>query len=206
MTARIIIADDHAVVRQGLRDILKSCPGLEIAAEAVNGVEAEDMARSVAADLLLLDIGMPLRRGVTVCERLRADGIRMPVVFFTMYPPSQYIPVARKIGAQGFIGKDAASAEILKALDQVLGGNHWFPPESPSRLATAAAGNPFSDLSARELEVCQALLAGASLTRLSQQLNLSIKTLSTYRHRVLNKLGLGSNAELVSLALLYGLL
>lgn len=205
MNARIIIADDHAVVRQGLRDILKPLPHLQIVAEAADGVAAEEMARAIPADLLLLDIGMPLRRGVTVCESLRADGVVIPIVFFTMYPPSQYMPVARKIGAQGFIGKDSSSLEIVAALEQVLAGNSYFQAEQRDPRALARPGNPFSELSAREMEVCLALIAGVSLTSLAESLGLHIKTLSTYRHRLLAKVDVKSNAELVALAVLYGL-
>lgn len=207
MKARIIIADDHLVVRQGLRQILQGRPELEVVGEAVDGVAAEAQARSLLAELLILDIGLPLRRGVAVCERLRADGILMPILFFSMYPPNQYVPVARKIGAQGFVGKDANAATVLSAVEQVLSGYSYFPGGTePGRAASPVAPmhSPFATLSAREQEVLRGLLAGKSLVSLAKTMGLNTKTLSTYRHRLLSKLALQGNAELVALAILHG--
>jgi DNA-binding NarL/FixJ family response regulator len=207
MKSRIIIADDHLVVRQGLRDILHSRPDWEVVAEAADGVAAEDQTRRRLADLLILDIGLPLRRGVAVCERLRADGILIPILFFSMYPPSQYAPVARRLGAQGFIGKDATAAGVLSAVDLVLRGYTCFPgamEPAPPGPTTRDPNHPFAALSPRELEVCRGLVAGTSLVKLSRQMGLNSKTLSTYRQRVLAKLGVGGNAELVALAILHG--
>jgi len=207
MKSRILIADDHLVVRQGLRQILHSRPDWEVMAEAEDGVAAERLARNQLADLLILDIGLPLRRGVTVCERLRADGILLPILFFSMYPPSQYAPVARRIGAQGFLGKDASASQVLAAVDRVLRGYPCFPADGEARQAASAGaggGSPFDPLTDRELQVLRALVAGESLVSLARRLNLSNKTLSTYRRRLLAKLGLTGNAELVALALLHG--
>jgi DNA-binding NarL/FixJ family response regulator len=213
MNARIIIADDHHVVRHGLRQILQSRPDWEVVAEAGDGIAVEHMARSLLADLLILDIGLPLRRGVEVCERLRADGILLPILFFSMYPASQYVPVARRIGAQGFLGKDADSTSVITAVERVLKGYSHFAaepgPALPRRASTAppwgGSGNPFGALSAREAEVLRGLVAGRSLVHLSHSMGINNKTLSTYRKRLLTKLGVTSNAELLTLAILHGL-
>jgi DNA-binding NarL/FixJ family response regulator len=219
MNARIIIADDHVVVREGLRQILQGRPDWVVVDEAGDGITAEHKARSLLADLLIMDIGMPLRRGVEVCERLRADGILLPILFFSMYPPSQYVPVARRIGAQGFLGKDASSASVVAAVERVLGGYSSFAGEAvPARPAAASddarAALPtarssgscgtFATLSPRELEVLRGLVAGHSLVHMSHGLGINNKTLSTYRKRLMTKLGVTSNAELLTLAILHG--
>lgn len=202
MKSRIIIADDHPVVRRGLRDILHSRPDLEVVAEAWDGAMVEEVVRSHLAELLIMDIGLPTRRGLAVLERLRADGILLPVIFFSMYPASQYAVSAKKAGAQGFVGKEAPAAELLQAIDQVLSGGSSFGQRG-SR-ASAATDDLFHALSPRELQVLNALLAGTRLQDLSLETDLSTKTLSTYRARLLSKLDVHSNAELVALAICHG--
>jgi len=204
MRARIIIADDHLVVRQGLRSILSGSDELEVIAEVEDGASAERMARTVSADLLILDIGLPLRRGVEVCQRLRADSIFLPILFFSMYPPSQYNAVARKIGAQGFLGKDSTSASILNAVAQVLMGQTYFSDSDRALGADARESDPFACLSPRETQVLRGLVLGQSLTDQSRQMGINIKTLSTYRARILGKLGKTSNADLIALSLTHG--
>ena len=204
MKQRIIVADDHLVVRQGLRDILSQRPDLEVVAEASDGVAAEQLVRSTLAELLILDIGLPQRRGIAVLERLRADGYTLPVLFFSMYPAAQYAAFAKKAGAQGFVGKEASADELLHAIYLVLAGGSSFP----SGAIVPGKGSPvhesFAALSPRERQVLQGLLAGTSLQDLSLHLGVSTKTLSTYRARLLNKLGVQSNAELVALAISHG--
>ena len=202
MKSRIIIADDHHVVRQGLRDIVRSRTDLEVVAEATDGLMVEEVVRSTMAELLILDIGLPMRRGIAVLERLRADGILLPVIFFSMYPASQYAGFAKKAGAQGFVGKEAPADELLLAIYQVLSGGSCFAQRSAA--SASAMEGPFHALSRRELQVLNALLAGTSLQDLAQSMELSTKTLSTYRARLLAKLDVRSNAELVALAICHG--
>ena len=206
MNQRIIIADDHLVVRQGLRDILGQRPDLEVVAEASDGAMAEQLVRSTLAELLILDIGLPLRRGMPVLERLRADGYALPVLFFSMYPAAQYAAAARKAGAQGFVGKEASAEELLEAVDRVLAGGTSVPPSAEAKgpPGNVNVNNVFAALSPRERQVLQGLLAGTSLQELSLVMGLSNKTVSTYRSRLLDKLGAHSNAELVALAICHG--
>jgi RNA polymerase sigma factor (sigma-70 family) len=208
MKQRIIIADDHLVVRQGLRDILGLRADLEVVAEAADGVMAEQLVRSTLAELLILDIGLPLRRGMPLLERLRADGYALPVLFFSMYPAAQYAAAARKAGAQGFVGKEASAEELLEAVYRVLAGGTSFPPSAEAQGQQGSfnvnVNDVFAALSPRERQVLQCLLAGTSLQELSLVLGLSNKTVSTYRSRLLNKLGAHSNAELVALAICHG--
>ena len=202
MASRLIIADDHDVVRQGLRDIFAHTPDLEVVAEAADGVEAERLARETPADLLLLDISLPRRRGVLVLESLRADGIRIPVLFFSMHPASQYVDFARRSGAQGFVCKDADSASLLRAVRRVVAGGEAFPGRP--RSAERAAVDAFAGLSRREAEVLRNLLRGVPLVRIAERLGVGAKSVTTYRRRILDKLGVKSNAELAALAARHG--
>ena len=143
-----------------------------------------------------------LRRGMAVLERLRADGYGLPVLFFSMYPAAQYTAFAKKAGAQGFVGKEASAAELLQAVYQVLAGGSSFHQSATA--AGRSVNDTFQTLSPRENQVLQGLLAGTSLQELSLRLQVSTKTLSTYRARLLNKLGVQSNSELVALAICHG--
>ncbi|UCV21764.1 response regulator [Ferribacterium limneticum] len=204
MKARVIIADDHQVVRQGVREILSRTPDLEVAGEAVDGAEADALARAGRADLLILDIALPIRRGIQVLESLRADGIKLPVLFFSMYSASQYVDYARQAGAQGFVGKDADEADLLRAIRRILAGGTCFPARLRAAPDSAAGDDPFKSLSRREFEVMQALAGGTSILEIAARLGVSPQSVTTYRRRLLEKLEVRSNAELVALAILHG--
>lgn len=204
MKARVIIADDHQVVRQGVREILSRTPDLEVAGEAVDGAEADALARAGRADLLILDIALPIRRGIQVLESLRADGIKLPVLFFSMYSASQYVDYARQAGAQGFVGKDADEADLLRAIRRILAGGSCFPARLRATPDAAAGDDPFKSLSRREFEVMQALAGGTSILEIAARLGVSPQSVTTYRRRLLEKLEVRSNAELVALAILHG--
>jgi len=206
MKRRIIIADDHLVVRQGLREILGQRGDLEIVAEASDGDMAEQLARSNLAELMILDIGLPLQRGISVVKRLRADGYVLPVLFFSMYPASQYAETAKNVGAQGFVGKEASASELLGAVERVLGGGTSFPLRKSRPVKSTIVGDCFASLSKREQQVMQGLLTGTSLSALGHSMGVSTKTISTYRARLLKKLEVQSNAELLTLALSHGIL
>jgi len=204
--ARLIVADDHEVVRQGLRDMVAHTPDLEVVAEAGDGLAAEKLARTVAADLLILDIAMPLKRGIQVLEALRAQGNTMPVMFFSMYPASQYVDYARRAGAQGFVSKDAAASGILRAMRRILAGGTHFPAVLSETSPADAGGQLLAKLSRREVEVMQGLLEGTSLIEIAARLGVSPQSVTTYRRRLLEKLGVKANVELVELADRLGML
>lgn len=203
MTARIILADDHQVVRQGLREILARTSDLAVAGEAVDGAEAEAQARAGQADLLILHIALPIRRGIQVLESLRADGIALPVLFFSMYSASQYVEYARRAGAQGFVGKEADEADLLRAIRRILAGGTSFPAQNRAAADAESDSNPFKSLSRREFEVMHALAGGTSILEIAARLGVSPQSITTYRRRLLEKLGVKSNAELVALAILH---
>ncbi len=192
MKARILIADDHSVVRQGLRDMLLSCGDMLVVGEAADGLTAERLTESLAPDLLILDVALPERRGVEVLESLRARGIRTPVMFFSMYPASQY----------AFINKDADVATIIDGLRRVLAGGTAFLSQGH---APAPADGPFAGLSGREAEVLAGLLVGTPASEIALRLGISAKSVSTYRRRILDKIGVDSNAELIAMAVRHGL-
>lgn len=194
--ARLIIADDHQVVRQGLRNIFERASGFTVVAEAADGAEAERLARDLPADLLILDIALPIKRGMQVLESLRASGSRLPVLLFSMYSAAQYAGYARKHGAQGFVGKDVAEAELLQTIRSILDGGTRFP--RPQHNAADRA-NPFAVLSTREEEVMRGLLCGEPLADMAARLGIGAKSITTYRRRLLDKLGVNSNAELAAL-------
>lgn len=204
MKARIIIADDHLVVRQGLRDILSRSVDLQVVGEAADGVEAEALARAGNADLLILDIALPLRRGMQVLESLRADGIKLPVLFFSMYSADQYVAYARHAGAHGFVGKDASETDLLRSIRRILAGGSSFPTRQRVVADAFSGDQPFKSLSRREFEVMQALAGGASIVGIAEKLGISAQSVTTYRRRLMEKLGVKSNAELITLVILYG--
>ena len=137
-------------------------------------------------------------------QSLRADHNAMPVVFFSMYPSAQYAASARAAGAQGYVGKDASTAELLQAMRRVLAGDTSFPPVRKRAARAARSDDPFAELSRREVEVMQGLIRGVSLRDLSASLGVGSKSISTYRSRLMTKLGVESNVELAALAARHG--
>lgn len=200
MKSRLIIADDHPMMCAGLSEIIARTPDLEIVAIAHDGGQAEALAKTVPADLMILDVAMPIKSGLDVLESLRAAAIRLPVLFFSMYPADQYVPYVRQAGAQGFIGKDAEEKTLLTAIRKILGGNIFFPPLTTQRhrpVNTPVRTLPA--LSARENEVLNHLLRGTPLVNIASGLGISPQSVTTYRRRLLDKLGVRNNVDLIRL-------
>jgi DNA-binding NarL/FixJ family response regulator len=204
MKARLIIADDHAILRQGLRDLVAHTDDLQVVAEAADGNEAVQLARTQPADLLVLDVALPCLRGLEVLEAMRAEGIELPVLLYSMYPAAQYADAARRAGARGFVSKSAAAEEFLGALRRVLAGGTYFPRNERSPGAAAADADPFANLSQRETDVMRGLVRGLNLLQIAAEIGVGVKSVTTYRRRLLDKLGVRSNAELVALAARHG--
>jgi len=200
MKSRLIIADDHPMMCTGLSEIVARTPDLEIVAIAHDGEQAETLAKAVPADLMILDVAMPIKSGLDVLESLRAAAIRLPVLFFSMYPADQYIPYVRQAGAQGFIGKDAEEKTLLAAIRRILGGNVFFPPlTSPRHRLVNTPVRTLPVLSARENEVLNQLLRGTPLVDIASGLGISPQSVTTYRRRLLDKLGVRNNVDLIRL-------
>lgn len=200
MKARLIIADDHPMMCHGLSEIIARTPDLEVLATAHDGQQAEALAKQLPADLMILDVAMPIKSGLDVLESLRGAGIRLPILVFSMYPGDQYIPYIKQAGAQGFIGKDAEERTLLAAIRRILGGNVYFPSASAQRrrsINTPVKSLPV--LSARENEVMNHLLRGTPLVNIAAELGISPQSVTTYRRRLLDKLGVKSNVDLIRL-------
>lgn len=197
MTARLIVIDDHPIVRQGLRAIVAADTGLQVVAEAADGVAAEALARETAAELMVLDVQLPRRSGIEVLQALRRDGISLPVLFYTMVPVAQYAAFLRRAGAQGIVGKDSDEPQVLQALRDVLAGGRVFPGHARAPRDAAARAAAVRALSPREAQVLQGLLQGRSLVEIAAEMGVGAPSVSTYRRRVLDKLDCSSNAELI---------
>lgn len=197
---KILLVDDHAVFRNGLRRLLSDEADLQVVAEASNGPQALQEARTALPDLILLDINMGGRSGLDTLKRFHVEQPRCPVIMLSMYAEAQYAPMAFKLGARGYLSKDRDAETLIAAIRIVAGGGYYLPPGVDlGMLGEAPADNAplYRQLTEREWEVLRLIVAGTSLTLIGQRLNLSVKTISTYRRRLLHKLQVATNAELV---------
>jgi two-component system, NarL family, invasion response regulator UvrY len=205
----IIVCDDHPVVRQGLARIIQS--GLDLAQirEADNGSMLLDMLREHTSDLVLLDVTLPGRSGLEVLRQLKQERPRMPVLVLSVHPAEQYALRALRAGASGYLTKDLAAEELVRAVQLVTRGQRYLTPAVAERLADAldkpVGRSPHEELSDREFQVLCLIGSGRKVKQIADELCLSYNTISTYRSRVLIKLGLDGDAQLVRYALEYGL-
>jgi DNA-binding NarL/FixJ family response regulator len=210
MGTRILIADDHDIVRQGLRQILAAQPDLEVCEEACDSASALDKAVHGTCDVLVLDLSMPGRGGLEVLSEVRRLRPSLPVLVMSMYGESEFAVRVLKAGANGYIAKGAASQELIGAIRTVATGRRYVSAALGEQLARAllspSAATPHAALSDREFQVFMRLARGQASTAVADELALSVKTVSTYRSRVLEKLGLRTNADLVRYALEHHLL
>jgi len=201
----VLIADDHAIFRSGLRRLISDETDMRVVAEAASGQEVLERLQSGSYSVVLLDINMPGRSGLETLKRIRVSWPQQPVLMLSMYPEEQYAFMALDAGANGYLSKDRDAAELLQAIRVAAGGGHYLPPEAAAQMLTRlrqeSAQAPHLSLSARELEILHLIVAGVSLTEIGERLFLSVKTISTYRTRLLAKLGVDSNAELVRYAM-----
>ncbi|MBV2234757.1 MAG: response regulator transcription factor [Sterolibacterium sp.] len=206
---RVLIADDHAIVRQGLRQILSETDDLLVAGEASDGVDAMHLAREQDWDVVLLDVSMPNRNGIDTLKMLRKEFPRLPVLILSMHPEEQYAVRALKAGASGYVTKQSAPEQLVTAIRQVAGGHKYVSPTLALRLADVIAANddrpPHELLSDREYQILCLIAEGRPLTQIAEELNISVKTVSEYRKRLLDKMKLESNAELIHYGLKHGL-
>ena len=206
---RIILADDHAIVREGLKHILGGIPDFAVVGEAADGQEALRLARETEVDLLVLDLSMPGRSGMELIKLVRAERPRVRILVLSMHQETQYAVRAIKSGASGYLTKESAPGELEQALRKIASGGAYVTAEVAQQLALGAMPGtdapPHGTLSTREFEVFQRLVAGDSVTVIAQQLHLSVKTVSTHKANLLHKLGLSSPADLVRYAIRHGL-
>lgn len=206
---RLLVADDHAVVRQGIRQILSDAPEIEVVAEAGNGLEALEFVRGGGIDLVVLDLSMPGLSGLETVKKLRQECPGIPVLVLSMHPEEQYAVRVMKSGAAGYLTKDSAPEELVTAVRSVAGGHKYVTGSLAERLALELERG--SDrlahecLSDREFQVMLLMAEGLTGRDIAERLALSVKTVSTYRSRLLQKMNLNTNAEVVRYALVHGL-
>jgi DNA-binding NarL/FixJ family response regulator len=206
---KILIADDYAVVRNGLKQIIQERAGLHVAGEASNGQEVLEMIHAERWDVLVLDLSMPVRGGLEVLHDVKQMAPTLPVLILSMYPESQYGIRALRAGAAGYMNKECALDELVTAIQKVVAGGKYVSPSLAERLAFELSGGlnkePHELLSDREYDVMCMIGAGKSPEQIARELSLSVKTISTYRARVLQKLSLNKNAELIRYVLEHNL-
>lgn len=206
----ILIADDHAIVRKGLIQLLLEEFPFASFDEANNSTEVLEKIKGKVWDIILLDISMPGRNGVDVLKQLRTDGIKAPILMLSMHPEEQYAMRVLKAGASGFLNKDSATEELIIAVRKVLAGRKYITPTLAEKLAESTANpaeRPLHELlSDREMQVFQLIAAGKTVSEIADEISLSVNTISTYRTRILEKLALGNNAEMTRYALDNGLI
>lgn len=206
---KVLIADDHPIVRQGLRLILSGTADMEVVGEAVNGQEALDQVRRGGWDVLVLDITMPGRSGFDILKELKYEQPDLPVLVLSIHAEEQLAVRVLKAGASGYVTKENAPNELVKAIRKVVSGGRYVSPGLAESLAfgldTTSDQPRYEALSDREFQVMQLMASGKTLTEIAEDLLLSAKTISTYRTRLMEKLNLKSNAELIRYAIEHGL-
>jgi DNA-binding NarL/FixJ family response regulator len=209
MTTRVILCDDHALIRRGIRDTLAEQPDLEVVGEAGEYGELRALLRRQGCDVLVLDINLPGRSGLDVLHTLKEEGSPIRVLVVSMYPEDQYALRALRAGAYGYVNKGGDPAQIVAAVRMVAQGRKYITAEMAQMLVenlTAPTAEAAHDkLSDRELQTLTMIASGKRLADIAEELSLSPKTVSVYRARVLEKLGLANNSELTVYAIRNGL-
>jgi DNA-binding NarL/FixJ family response regulator len=202
---RILIGDDHAVVREGVKRILDETSDLMVAGEASHGQEVLAKVAAEAWDVVLLDISMPGRNGLEVLQQLRALHPSLPVLVFSMHPEDQYAVRAFRAGAAGYLTKDSLPEELISAIRKVMGGGRYVSSTLAEHLVLDIGRHVTAPLHAalsnREYQVLSLLATGKTVTEIAGVLSLSVKTVSTHRARILEKMRLRTNAELIHYAI-----
>ena len=198
---RILIVDDHAIVRRGLRDLLSDEFHGAAFGEASNALLALEQLRKNEWDVVLLDISLPGKSGLDILKELKADWPRLPVLVLSAHPEDQFAVRALKAGAGGYMTKESAPEELAKAIRKILAGGRYVSPALAEKLALGVTKDltqlPHETLSDREYDVMSRIGWGKTVAEIAEELSLSPKTISTYRARILIKLGVKNNAEIV---------
>ncbi len=201
---RVLIIDDHPIVRTGIRSLLDGAVDIEVAGEAADGKEGLEQALRTKPDVITLDISMPGMSGMEVLKELKTQEHRAAVLVLSLHPENHYAIRLLRAGASGYVTKDAPSDTLIAAIRKVSNGGKYISPVVAERLAFNIdpdfEGPLHERLSRRELEVMRLLASGKTVTEIGNQLELSVKTVSTYRRRILEKMGLASTAEIVRYA------
>ena len=207
---RVLLADDHAIVRAGLKEILADTGDITVAGEAANGQEVMARVRGHDYDVAVLDLSMPGRSGIELIKQVKDEKPKLRILVLTMHSEEQYAVRALKAGASGYLTKDSAAEQLVAAIRRIAAGGAYVSPETAERLALGAAPGaevaPHTLLSDREFQVLQLIAGGQSVGEIARRLSLSVKTVSTHKTRILQKMGLANQAELIRYALEHKLL
>jgi DNA-binding NarL/FixJ family response regulator len=203
---KVLLADDHSIVREGLRRIIEESDDIEVIAEADDGSIAIQLARQKMPDIAVVDISMPGLDGLEVISQLKVYRPELPIIILTMHEEEQYVVRAIEAGAMGYVTKRSAPEQLVKAIRQVMGGTRYLTPEASEALALriakgAGSKSSLDSLSNRELQVLRRLAMGHTNHEIAEAYNISTKTVDTYRSRLLKKLNLRNNAELSRFAI-----
>ncbi|HKN11503.1 MAG TPA: response regulator transcription factor [Pseudomonadota bacterium] len=202
---RVVIADDHTIVREGLKQLLSAAGDLEIVGEARDGQETLRLVRDNEVDVLLVDLSMPGRSGMELIKQVKSEKPKLRLLVLSMHAERQYAVRAIRAGASGYLTKDSATTQLVSAIRKVAAGGAFISAEVAEALALSAMphaeGPPHASLSDREYQVFQLLVSGKAVTDIAADLNLSVKTVSTHKARLMEKMGLANQTELVRYAI-----
>jgi two-component system invasion response regulator UvrY len=201
---RVLIADDHPIVRKGLKQIVTEQPDMLVAADTGDGREILPLAEAHPLDVVVLDLNMPGLSGLEALSQLRQRHPRLPVLVLSVHPEGDFAFRALKAGAAGYLNKEAAPEELTGAIRRVAGGKRYVSPKLAEMLADSLAtgeGPPHASLSDREFQVLRMIASGKTVSEIAGEIALSVKTVSTYRARILEKMDMRTNAELTHYAI-----
>ncbi len=202
---KVLVADDHAILRRGIKQILAEIPSVDMVDEATNGQEVLAKVAKGSYDLVLLDISMPGRSGLEVLKQLKAEKPALPVLMLSMHPEEQYALRALKAGASGYLTKESAPDELISAIQKILQGGKYVSEALAERfvseLTNPGEKAPHQTLSDREYEILCMIASGKTVSEIGDELALSVKTVSTYRARILAKMNMKNNAEITRYAI-----
>jgi DNA-binding NarL/FixJ family response regulator len=210
MTTRVFIADDHAIVREGLRRILATDATIDVVGEAKDGYEVLNAVRAGGFEVLLLDLSMPGRSGVELIKQVKSERPDLRILVLSMHDEQQYAERAIRAGASGYLTKDTAAKQLVAAIARIAAGGMYITPAAAealaARLQAPAEDLPHKRLSDREYGVLLLLAAGQSVSAIAERLHLSVKTVSTHKTHILEKMNMASLADLVRYAIAHNLL
>jgi two-component system, NarL family, invasion response regulator UvrY len=202
---RVVIVDDHAILRRGLSQIIDECQSMSMVGEAENSAQALQLLRKTPCEVVVLDISLPDRNGIETLKLIRKEFPKLKVLMLSMHPEEQYALRALRAGASGYLNKQSAPAQLLSAIDSVSRGRKYVTPAVAEELANSVGDDtteaPHQKLSMREYQTLCLIASGKSLTEIGRQMAISIKTVSVYRSRVLEKMRMKHNAELTHYAI-----
>ena len=207
---RVVLADDHTIVRTGLKEILAAIEDIEVVGEATNGHEVMARVRALDFDVRVLDMSMPGRSGIELIKQVRREKARLRILVLSMHSEEQYAVRALKAGASGYLTKESAADELVAAIRRIAGGGAYVSPETAERLAldlgAASEAAPHTLLSDREYQVFEMIVSGKSITEIAARLALSVKTISTHKTRIMQKMGAANQTDLIRYAIRHKLI